>query len=259
MNTISSKSADDHEKVIAMSTEYDSIAVGSSDGSLAVLDFPSLKKRFASGGFKDDVYDADFAEEGDMLAATSAKEVLVLDSKTGKTVQNIERPTLLGKDDPCSFRAGRYGRGSTAGFFYTVVNARSRTKSFIVKWDAKTWKRLGMRVVARKSITTFDRSADGNLLAFATADYTISINDAKTLRSLITIPKAHGFAITALKFNKDSSALVSGSVDTSLRVIKVPPSFSSSFNTIIIVIFALLFVLIGVGVQLYLIRDIVSK
>ena len=95
-------------------------------------------------------------------------------------------------------------------------------------------------------------SADGMVLAYAAADYSIGLLDARTLavrheyrclrspglnlsmippafrsQPLLKILHAHSFAITALAFNPSGNLLASAGADNTVRLIVIPASFGS--------------------------------
>lgn len=103
----------------------------------------------------------------------------------------------------------RFGRGSTAGFFYTVVNATpkpgakakpSDRKSFVSQWDGKTWKLIKTRAISQRPLTAFEiscvsprslcrlrrhehsHSANGEMLAYASSDLSVGVVNAKNLQ-----------------------------------------------------------------------------
>jgi len=105
-----------------------------------------------------------------------------------------------------------------------------------------------MRKIAEKSVTCFDISVDGKMLAFGSSNYTIGLLDSRTLAPLLSILKAHEFPPTTLRFSPDSSVLVSGSADNTVRIIVVPSTFGSSWK-ITLIGFALFFLLLAIGIR----------
>ncbi|KPV72073.1 uncharacterized protein RHOBADRAFT_56201 [Rhodotorula graminis WP1] len=238
--TITSTDPDHYQKVTAISRTASSplVAVGSTNSQLSLLSFPDLDDVFPSITYDgEEIYDADFNDEGDMLVGTSSNKLCVWSTKAAdkdvepEPLQVIERPVLK-KELACTFRAAKFGRAATASNLYTVVNASpagnvrkppaGSKKAFVSLWDTRAWKLLKTRTVSQKPVTAFDVSEDGTLLAYGSSDLSVGILDAVTLRPLLTVLHAHDFPVTALKFNPSASVLISGSADNSIRVIEVP-------------------------------------
>jgi prolactin regulatory element-binding protein len=82
------------------------------------------------------------------------KTLRILSTKKGERIHEIEKP-IFKKSSQCQFRACRFGKGISAGFFYTVVNMTSESRTFIVKWNAVTFERVLTKVIGKRRITTF--------------------------------------------------------------------------------------------------------
>ncbi|ORX68033.1 WD40 repeat-like protein [Linderina pennispora] len=200
----------DYQKTIAIEPHGRLVANGSSDGTLAVVEYPSLKPAFPFVEASGEINDVDFNASGKWLVVATDHELKVLASKDGSSVQNIDKPHTT-SGEQAVFRSSRFGRAKEQlmGFkaqqktpvmlkdvLYTVLNTRSRKQAYIAMWNTQTWQRITTRPVCRSAITTFAVSNKGRLLAFATASLQIGICDAHTLRVLVRIPAAHSFAIT---------------------------------------------------------------
>ncbi|KAJ2001410.1 hypothetical protein GGI04_003749 [Coemansia thaxteri] len=228
--TICSTSDFDYQKCIAIDPPGKLVAGGSTDGTLAVVQYPSLRQAFPFVEAAGEVNDVDFNSSGKWLAVATDKELKVISTKDGSLVQNIDEPhTASGQ--PAVFRFAKFGTSSKSklksgvelkNVLYTVLNTKSRKQAYIAMWDAKQWTRLATRPVCQSAITTFALSPSGNLLAVATASLQIAICDAHTLKVLLRIPAAHSFAITALAFDRHDEYLISGSADETCQVIKLP-------------------------------------
>lgn len=110
------------------------------------------------------------------------------------------------------------------------------------------------RELGKKPISAFQVSSDGGVLAYASADFSIGLLEARTLavsfnilfqnalelrvlikppslphmtQPLLKILHAHSFAITALAFNPSGSLLASAGADNTIRLIVIPPNFGS--------------------------------
>jgi prolactin regulatory element-binding protein len=62
------------------------------------------------------------------------------------------------------------------------VNGITKPGAYIVKYDAYSLDQLKVVKVGNKPITTFTLSQDGAVLAFGSADLSISVLDATTLK-----------------------------------------------------------------------------
>ncbi|GAA6053269.1 hypothetical protein JCM3770_002687 [Rhodotorula araucariae] len=263
--TITSTDPDHYQKVTAFSRAAPSsplLAVGTTNSQLSLLTFPALEDVLPSLSYDgDEIYDADFNDDGDMLVGTSSNKLCVWSTKDAaegatdepEPLQVIERPVLK-KELACTFRAAKFGRGVTGANLYTVVNAApagrvrkppaGSKKAFVSLWDARAWKLLKTRTVSQKPVTAFDVSDDGTLLAYGSSDLSVGILDAVTLRPILTVLHAHDFPVTALKFNPSASVLVSGSADNSIRVIEVPSAAQRGGNSTTYTLLMTLLVLI---------------
>ncbi|KAI8324305.1 WD40 repeat-like protein [Martensiomyces pterosporus] len=273
--TICSTSDLDYQKTIAFDPAGKLIANGSTDGTLAVVQYPSLRPAFPFIEAADEVNDLDFNSAGKWLAVATDRELKVIATKSGEEVQTIDKPHTT-SGESAVFRFSRFGRGKgKLGAFrqqtgagvelqdvlYTVLNTRSRKQAYIALWDTSKWTKIATRPVCRSAITTFALSSSGKLLAFATASLQIAICDAHTLEMLMCIPAAHSFAITALAFDKDDRFLVSGSADESCQVFELPEQWPTALDGIVdlardnlqvlaVLVVLLLAILVGVVTRL---------
>ncbi|PIA16740.1 WD40 repeat-like protein [Coemansia reversa NRRL 1564] len=232
--TICSSTDMDYQRCIAFSPSGKLIAGGATNGTLAVVENPSLCRAFPYVEATDEINDVDFNESSAWLVAATDAELKVLSTKDGSLVKSIEDPhTSSGAR--AVFRFARFGRGKgtlrtgsqvkRSSLLYTVLNTRSRKGAYIVQWDTDKWTRTATRFAAHSPITTFALSYNGELLAFATASLQIAICDAHSLKVLMRIKDAHTFAITALAFDKENRRLISGSADESCRVFVLPDTW----------------------------------
>ncbi|BGP35111.1 hypothetical protein JCM10296v2_006941 [Rhodotorula toruloides] len=265
--TFTSVDPDHYQKVTAFSRSAPLLAAGSTDSQLSLVTYPELEDVLPILQYeKEEIYDADFDDSGDMLVGTSSNKLCVWSTKvadkeaTPEPLQVIERP-ILKKELACTFRAAKFGRAQTASNLYTVVNASPATrvrkppagsqKAFVSLWDARAWKLLKTRTVSQKPVTAFDVSEDGTLLAYGSSDLSVGILDAVTLRPILTVLHAHDFPVTSLKFNPSASILISGSADNSVRVIEVPsPGHRGGNSTTYTILFTLLILILAIVIQM---------
>ncbi|KAL1916013.1 uncharacterized protein VTP21DRAFT_6017 [Calcarisporiella thermophila] len=251
--TVESNKIEHYQRVARFSGDGKKIATGTSEGKegkLIVLNYPTLERAFDPVDFVDEdgVIDASFDHTNRLLAATSKKRINILDVNTGESLQTIQRP-VLAKSTLYDFRACRFGRGETEGYLYTVVYNKGHSKSFVCKWDAQKWDKVKQRTLG--PITAFAISYDGKLLGYATADYSIGLLDAQTLRPLVRVPRAHTYIITSLCFSRDGRLLVSGGADGKCCVVQVPREFPNDKTRVYLIILTLLAVLLALLLQFY--------
>lgn len=161
-----------------------------------------------------------------------------------------------------TFRASRL-HPSDVNLFYSVINVTlprapkaktTKKQAYILKWrvsvaDDVSFSAIleGSRKISEGSLTCFDVSPNGKLLAFGVSDYSLGILDANSLAPLLSILKAHEFPITALRFNPSSKLLVSGGVDSSIRIVAIPEKFGGlSWSVTILIILSFLGVILAV-------------
>ncbi|KAJ2898566.1 hypothetical protein IWW38_001346 [Coemansia aciculifera] len=239
--TICSTSDFDYQKCIAIDPLGKLIAGGSTDGTLAVVQYPSLRQAFPYVDTADEVNDVDFNSSGKWLAVATDRELKVISTKDGSPVQTIDEPhTASGQ--AAVFRFAKFGANNRDklksgielnNVLYTVLNTKSRKLAYIAMWDTKKWTRIATRPVCQSAVTTFALSPSGRLLAVATASLQIAICDARTLKVLLRLPAAHSFAITALAFDRDDKHLISGSADETCQVFKVPETWPTALDGVV--------------------------
>ncbi|KAJ1884738.1 hypothetical protein LPJ66_010461 [Kickxella alabastrina] len=243
--SVCSTSDYDYQRCSAFDPSGKLLAGGSTNGTLSVIQYPQLVPAFPFIEASDEINDVDFNLSGKWLAVTTDKELKVISAKDGSVVQTIDNPHTA-KGTSAVFRFAKFGRSKGSKEFtalqtrielkdvlYTVLNTRSRKQAYIAMWDTNKWERLVTRPVCNSAITTFALSKSGRLLAFATASLQICICDAHTLRVLMRIHNAHGFAITVLAFDAEEKCLISGSADETCQVIVIPDKWPSATDAVV--------------------------
>lgn len=179
-------------------------------------------------------------------------------------VKTLDVPTIssIPVGATVTFRASRL-HPSDVNLFYSVINVTlprapkaktAKKQAYILKWrvsaaDDVSFSAIleGSRKISEGSLTCFDVSPNGKLLAFGVSDYSLGILDASSLAPLLSILKAHEFPITALRFNPSSKLLVSGGVDSSIRIVAIPEKFGGlSWSVTILIMLAILGVILAV-------------
>ncbi|KAI8851875.1 quinon protein alcohol dehydrogenase-like superfamily [Chytridium lagenaria] len=216
-----------YQRVACFSPDGTKLVTGSTEGKLVCWNWPDLKPTISPFDMNGEIYDVHFDFSSRMASP-------VISADKGKTLWSIEKP-IMKKTIPCEFRASRFinladtvltssrfGSGSSEGALFTLVNAKSRKKSFICKWDAKAWVLVKSTVVGLKPATAFAISNKGDLLAVGLSDASIHIFSTKSLQPRHTIQSAHGFPITSLAFSPSGATIASGSADGTVHLAKLP-------------------------------------
>ncbi|KAA1466269.1 WD40 repeat-like protein [Dentipellis sp. KUC8613] len=274
ISTLKSNDLEDYQRVTVLSPDANYLAVAGTH-DLALLTFPGLEvatTRIEQGEIYDVAFDAStfiVATTINLLIYSLAQPEKTDSSEKGKQkqdphvnleiVRTIQRPKLPGGDAEGSFRAARFNP-TNPRIFYTIINATPPRKrgaksaprrSYIARWNTETWKVDRMRKLGDKGVTVFDVSPNGKWIAYGSSDCTIGLLDAQTLAPLLSILKSHEFPPTVLRFNPTSSLLVSGSADSTVRIISIPPELGdASWGTYYAILMAVFIILFAIAVQL---------
>ncbi|KAI6164715.1 hypothetical protein EDD17DRAFT_1557576 [Pisolithus thermaeus] len=282
--TISPGNTEDYQRLSVLSNDAEFVAVGS-ERELTLLSYESLspvaRPIVVSKG---EIYDATLSATHLILATSVNLLVYALpatlrsrgkDNQKNAIIDSLSLPELrliktldvptipsIPVGAAVTFRASRL-HPSDVDLLYSVINVTlprapkaktAKKQAYILKWrvsaagDVSFSAALeGSRKISEGSLTCFDVSPDGKLLAFGVSDYSLGILDANSLAPLLSILKAHEFPITALRFNPSSKLLVSGGVDSSMRIVAIPESFGGlSWSVTILIMLATLGVVLAV-------------
>ncbi|KAJ0094123.1 hypothetical protein Patl1_15409 [Pistacia atlantica] len=205
---------------IAFDSEGSTLAAGGEDGKLRVLKWPSLEVVLNESEAHTSVKDLTFSSP-DGLAWFSY-------SPDGNFLVS------LGKRGP-----GRVWDVTSASVVASLPTEKYKGVN-IVTWNTTSWKRIRAKQVVRQSVTSFNVSADGKLLAIGTDEGDIAIINSSNMQVHTMVRKAHLGFVTALAFSDDSRALLSASMDSSARVTLIEDKKKSGLNLWIIIFFILL-------------------
>ncbi|KAJ8663652.1 hypothetical protein O0I10_000900 [Lichtheimia ornata] len=235
MSTLDSKNPDDYQKAVRFCADGSLFATGTSNGQVNVYNYPDYTPLCDTIQVSEDdeVMDVDISNKKDKLVALTRDAIKLASLRgrhTGKVMQTISSPAL-DKKQKLQFRAFRYGRLYSKESAYLVGNSKSG--GHLLKLDAYTLEVISNVKISKKPITSFCLSREGGMAVVATADFSVIIMDATTLRVLHTVKEAHGFSITSIAISPDRLLLATGSADNSCRVVSLPQQFPSSAAAVI--------------------------
>ncbi|OBZ85761.1 Guanine nucleotide-exchange factor SEC12 [Choanephora cucurbitarum] len=254
--TVESKDPVDYQRVIRFSQDGALVATGTTDGYINVFKHPewdSLSPEPIRISTDDEILDVDINLEKEKLVCVVRDRICLINLRgknIGKVVQTITSSSTVKNMGTVHFRAFRYGRGYTKQVGFAVLNGITKRGAYLIQYDAYSLDQLKRVKVSKTPITAFAISQDGGLLAFGTADLSIHVFDAISLRQLTTIKNAHGFAITCIGISPDRRLLVSASADNTCRVVSLPLQFPTGVQ--INPLYTLLLACIVAGLMLWL-------
>ncbi|KAL9228784.1 hypothetical protein vseg_004327 [Gypsophila vaccaria] len=218
----------------AFSVDGSLLAVGGEDGKLRVFRWPSMEMLLNEEEAYKVVKDLHFSIDGKYLVTLgSGGPCRIWDLTTSATV------ATLPKENDEIFRFCRFSQSSDRDQVLYIVAFQGKGVN-IISWRTDTWKRISSKQIVRDSVTAFDASIDGKLLAVGTNEGDILILDSLNKRLQMTLKKAHLGLVTALSFSHDSRALCSASMDSSVRVTVVKEKSPKGFSNWIVILLIIL-------------------
>lgn len=191
------------------------LALGGEDGKLKVFKWPNMDIVIDEDKAHSSVKDLDFSSDGKFLVSVgSGGPGRVWDVTSSKPVASLTKD----RDEAVGFCRFSHSSDNKPVLYTTSVRDEAAS---IVKWDTSSWKRMSSKFIVRQSISAFAVSADGKFLAMGTVQGDVVIVNSSSMRVHNTVKKAHLGIVTALKFSEDSRALVSASLDSSVRVTQI--------------------------------------
>ncbi|KAH9618224.1 hypothetical protein KSS87_016168 [Heliosperma pusillum] len=219
---------------LAFSEDGSLLAVGGEDGKLRVFKWPSMELILNDGEAYKVVKDLHFSIDGKYLVTLgSGGPCRVWDVTTSTVVA-----TLLKENDEV-FRFCRFSQSIDRDQVLYIIAFQGKGVN-VISWRTDTWKRISSKQIVRDSVTAFDASTDGKLLAVGTNEGSILVLNSSNLKLQMTLKKAHLGLVTALAFSRDSRAFCSASMDASVRVTVVEDKSPNGFNYWIIVLIIIL-------------------
>ncbi|KAL8142059.1 hypothetical protein V2J09_015091 [Rumex salicifolius] len=210
------------------------LAVGGEDGYLRVFKWPSMELVLSDERAHSSVKDLDFSKDGKYLVSVGSGgpcRVWHVDSPGVVTSLPKENDEMFGY---CSFHQKSDG---SQILYTTTMHGKGGS---IVQWNATTWRRISSKLIDRDPFSAFNVSNDGKLLAIGTIQGDIKVINSATMRVMMTVKKAHLGIVTTLAFSSDSRALVSASMDSSVRVTIIEETKKEGPNYWLIILMVLL-------------------
>ncbi|WAR53510.1 hypothetical protein PtB15_3B18 [Puccinia triticina] len=273
------ESEDNYQRITRLSDQAPKLlAVGGTNNQLDLLNYPSLRPAFNTlwcdqEDQKSQLLAVDFHPDGSQFLVGSSRNIKLFSTKrklSKKGSKKIFPPDLIRQFEPpttsstqnTSFRNAMYGRGANSKTVYTIVNhlptkgnygrksksiwpSSDQRKAVLIAWNLDNGQQRRSKMISTKPVTSFDISASGKLLAFASSDLSIGILDASSLRSLLSILHAHEFPVTSIKFSPDEKRVVSCSADMTIRVVELDKSIHDRSSKHILMLISLIILILG--------------
>ncbi|XP_010483182.1 PREDICTED: SEC12-like protein 2 [Camelina sativa] len=197
---------------LAFNPEGSVLAAGAEDGTLRVFEWPSMNSLLnESQAHYSSVKSLTFSENGKFLVSLGGPLCRVWEVNASTAVASLSKE----KDE--MFASCRFSVYS-AGNEVLYVAANTERGGSIITWDTKSWKRKESKPIEKNSISAFNVSPDGKLLAIGTLEGDVLILDSTRKQTNQIVKKAHLGLVTALTFSPDSRCLVSVSFDSRARL-----------------------------------------
>jgi prolactin regulatory element-binding protein len=112
---------------------------------------------------------------------------------------------------------------------YILLNSKARKASYLgIYIHKKTWEYSTHIRLARKPMTAYAVNQSQDLIAFACSDLSLYIYRLDKLTCIKRFSNVHGFPVTCLDFNRDSTILASGSADGTISLSEIPKKGENS-------------------------------
>ncbi|CAN8266933.1 unnamed protein product [Cochlearia groenlandica] len=197
---------------LAFNQEGSVFAAGAEDGTLRVFEWPSMNTLLNESKAHASVKCLSFSESGKFLASLGGPLCRVWDVKDTSAIASLSKE----KDE--MFASCRFSVDSE-GNEVLYIAANTERGGSIITCDTTSWKRRkSPKLMKNNSISAFNVSADGKLLAIGTLEGDVLIIDSTTKQTNQVVKKAHLGLVTDLSFSPDSRCLVSVSFDSRARL-----------------------------------------
>ncbi|KAJ4888495.1 SEC12-like protein 2 [Raphanus sativus] len=196
---------------LAFNQEGSVLAAGGEDGTLRIFEWPSMKTLLDESKAHSSVKNLTFSESGKFLVSLGGPLCRVWDVNASAAIASLSKE----KDEMfayCRFSV------DNAGNEVLYIAANTERGGSIITWDTTTWKRRRSKLMKNYSISAFNVSADGTLLALGNMEGDVLIIDSTKMKTHQLVKKAHLGLVTALSFSPDSRCLVSVSFDSRAKL-----------------------------------------
>ncbi|CAN0880438.1 SEC12-like protein 2 [Linum grandiflorum] len=219
---------------LAYDTDGSTLAVGGEEGDLRIFKWPSMEMVLNETQAHSSIKDLCFSPDGKFLVSLGGRGPgRVWDVPSAKVVASLSNTS----DEV--FASCRFVQSMDNSLVLYTAAITGRGAS-IVTWNTSSWKRLRSKHVVGDSISSFNVSPDGKLLAMGTARGDVVVVDSSKMGVQMVVKKAHLGFVTALSFSHDSKALASASMDSSARVTLIKKKKSGGLSWWVIVMVILL-------------------
>ncbi|CAH8353268.1 unnamed protein product [Eruca vesicaria subsp. sativa] len=236
---------------LAFNQEGSVLAAGGEDGTLRIFEWPSMKTILDESKAHGSVKNLTFSESGKFLVSLGGPLCRVWDVKASAAIASLSKE----KDEMfayCRFSV------DNAGNEVLYIAANTERGGSIITWDTTTWKRRRSKLMKNYSISAFNVSADGKLLALGNMEGDVLIIDSTKMKTHQLVKKAHLGLVTALSFSPDSRCLVSVSFDSRAKLTVIEKT-SEKHGVNWLVMFLLCVLLYVVSYYFLMAKGIIGK
>lgn len=208
---------DDTIEQVQLNADASQLALGTSTGTIIVLDLPSAEEIMRVAGHNDPIRDLAFSPDGQTIASSSGKPLDIESEDTSIRLWNIETgEEILYIDTPnapiWSLAFNAEGTQLLSGSGDTV---RTTAENIASIWDVTTGEEIQRFVGHNLAVFDANFSPDGTMVVTASADNTIVIWDVETgteIRRLL----GHRDVVYRAIFTPDNRTILSSSDDMSI-------------------------------------------
>jgi prolactin regulatory element-binding protein len=198
--------------VLRFNNDGSLLAIGGEDGKLRVFKWPSMDNILDEAKAYQRVKDLDFSPDGKFLVSVGrGGPGRVWDITSSTPVASLPNEN----DEDFGFCRFSQTSGDNQVLYITVMKDNGAS---IAKYNTVSWKRVSLKKIIKNPFSAFTVSPDGNLIAVGTIEGDILVLNSMSMRTRTAIKKSHLGLVTSMAFSEDSRALVSVSMDASVRV-----------------------------------------
>lgn len=246
-------------KSMSFSSDGRLLALGGEDGTITVLDWPSLETRKKWNASEKGIRNVDFSEAhaDEIIACVDETGVCTLWVATGKEIGELVEQLKSPIDLPRStfFRCKSVVDDEGVAF-YTPVKFKGQ--GYILRWRQRDDGQLFLEARSPKPVTPgpicgFQLNRSGTLMAAVTPDGDQCVISTSTLSRVKYCKGAHMTFATAVEFLPDDSGIVSTASDASASLLQIRKKRSTghgqSYGAYVMIIIALVMLLLAVFIN----------